>query len=159
MQPGQVWMRVEGDLFIPLRTEAAVLALPLTEMNEFNMVPFCEAQMTSRCSSLSLLPTFFSPAFCSWNPRMCKKTSERILTKTDLSCGLMWPLVFLHPWRSSVAIFYHDHVIVLIMAVYVCVWLSTVGSNKLCFVPWGKYHVEGSSTATEGYVVVLLPDI
>lgn len=38
-EPGQVWMRVEGDLFIPHRTEAAVLALPLTEMNEFNMVP------------------------------------------------------------------------------------------------------------------------
>lgn len=121
--------------------------------------PFLKRRWPPDAALCLYSPLFFSPAFRSWNPRMCKKTSERILTKTDLSCGLMWPLVFLHPWRRYVAIFHHDHVIVLIMAVYVCVWLSTVGSNKLCFVPWGKYHVEGSSTATEGYVVVLLPDI
>lgn len=64
--PRRRWMSAERDLFILHRTEAAPLALPLSEMSEFSTVPFSRAQMTSWCGSPShhnprKTPFFFQP--------------------------------------------------------------------------------------------------
>lgn len=95
-------------------------------------LPF-EAQMTSWYSSLSLyrrrplfFPFFFFFLFLhsSWNLEMHRKTSEGILTGTNLFRGPPWlESFFFCPHISPPTKHLYDHKIALIMGVYVCVQL------------------------------------
>lgn len=148
-------MRGEGDHFIPHHTEATVPALPLTEMNEFNISPFLKHRWPPRCSSLSFFP-------CSAHkiPECAgghlKESWQRLICFVALrdSCisSSIWeqaPPTSLPTLSWSRDSAYHGS---LCLCAAVAVYS---GSNKLCFMPWGKYCTEGSLIAAEAYIVVL----
>lgn len=86
-EPGEAEWR--GDLSIPHHMEAIVLALPVTEMNEFNISPFWSTDdllMQLRLSH-GRSSSFFS-VFALWYVKMHAKMSAGIQTETNLFFGL-----------------------------------------------------------------------
>lgn len=114
-----------GDLSISHLMEATVLALPLTEMNEFNISPFWSTDDLLMQLSVSIaggLPFFSS--LCAWILETHRKTFEGILTETNSFCGLTWLLyIFVHIGADPPPQHFYDYEIALIMGLDVCVQL------------------------------------
>lgn len=123
-------------------------------------LPF-EAQMTSWYGFLSLSQEAFIFLLRPWNLEIHRKTSDGILTETNLFCGptrLVCIFVHIEAATFSPQPFY-DHQILLIIGVYVCVqpWLFIAGAESCVFMP-GRNTVL-SLIAAAAYGVIMWSDI
>lgn len=138
-----------GDLSIPHHMEATALALPLTEMNEFNISPFWSTDDLLIWLSVSLSQEAFIFSLRPWNLEIHRKTSDGILTETNLFCGPTWLVcIFVHIeaatffapsllWSRDTA--YHR-------SLCLCTTLAVYsGSRELPFYAWEKYCIRFNS--------------